>query len=102
MGDITATCPIVTALPSLGGPTCLYFETPATADHNDTLVIDLTLYGATTIKGFLIFRHSTTNSVLVADDAATTSVSAAYVLTLTIGAGGTTDDKKRSGFIWVQ
>ena len=69
--------------------------TAATVDDGDTIVVDLTKYGATGIDSILGFIHTTEDSVIVAEQP-TTAVSAG-VLTITVG--GSTDDKKRTYLI---
>ena len=66
--------------------------TDATVDDGDTIAVDLSDYGATGIDFVLGFIHTTTDSVLVAEQP-TTSVTSS-VLTITVG--GSTDNKKRT------
>lgn len=78
---------------TLGGSKVLQLETLATADNGDTILITLANYGATGIQWIDAYRHTTTNQVIVADDAPSTSVTNG-VLTITIG--GSTANKKRT------
>jgi hypothetical protein len=66
--------------------------TDATVDDGDTIAVDLSEYGASGIDFILGWIHSTTDSVLVAEQP-TTSVTSG-VLTITVG--GSTDNKKRT------
>ncbi|MFA5158082.1 MAG: hypothetical protein WC451_02755 [Patescibacteria group bacterium] len=91
MPDITSTCEIWFGASPEGGAVRGYIETPATADNADTIVVDISAYGGR-LKGITAYRHSTTDSIIVADDAPTTAV-ASGVLTITIG--GSTANKKR-------
>lgn len=90
--DLSATSAIKFAANNIGGCKVIEIETPATADNTDTIAVTLADYGATKIKWIQAFRHSTTDSVVIDDDAPATVVSAG-VLTITIG--GSTADKKR-------
>lgn len=75
-----------------GGTKFVELETASTANHADTVAVTLADFGASAIKWIRAYRHTTDNSVVVDDDAPTTSVSNG-VLTITIG--GSTDGKKR-------
>ena len=74
----------------------LFVELPATVDDADTFAIDLASYGGTTFVGHWGMIQTTANSVLVAE-ANTTAVSGT---TLTVTVGGSTDNKKRSLFLY--
>lgn len=77
----------------------LSIELPSTVDATDTFTLDLTRYGATRLTGILGFDHTTDGSVVVTV-APTTTVSAAGVLTVTVGAGG--DNRTRAFIIWIR
>jgi phage terminase large subunit-like protein len=98
--DISTTTNIKFSANKQGGSKYFELETPATADHADTILVDIrALCGAEMLKAIRAYRHTTTDSVVVDDDAPTTAVSAG-VLTITIG--GTTDNKKRVFHVWVE
>jgi len=92
MGDISTDCTF--ELTGIIGHS--YYElivsAPATTDTGDTIPITLSKYGATKIKHIRGFSHTTTDSVVVAEQP-TTAISAG-VLTITVG-GTLNSDKKR-------
>ena len=92
VNDLTATTKVMFSGNKEGGTKMIELETPATADHADTIAITLADYGAKGVKWVRAYRHTTTDSVVVDDDQPTCIV-ASGVLTITIG--GSTDDKKR-------
>ena len=69
----------------------IMIETPATADQTNTVVVTYSKYGITTVLAVQGWKHTTDNSVCVAEDP-TTSVTTS-VMTITVPAG--TDDDKR-------
>jgi len=74
----------------------IYVEAPATADAGDTVAITLSDYGLTTFWGILGWKHTTDDSVCVAEEP-TTAVSAG-VLTITLAVG--TDNDPRFWIIY--
>lgn len=92
MGDISSGCTFKRIIPG----TLLKIETAATADDGDTIILTLQDYGMKTIEGILGFTHSTTDSIVITE-APTTSVTTG-VLTITVG--GSTDDKKRTFYVF--
>lgn len=70
---------------------CLMIETASTVDNGDSFTVDLANYGGSTLLGALAVRHTTDNSVIVAETL-TTSVS---TTTVTVTITGATANKKR-------
>ena len=71
-------------------------ETAETVDAGDTFDVDISIYSGTTFLGVDGYKHTTDNSVVVAEDH-TTAVSGT-TMTLTVPAG--TDDDKRLAKIY--
>lgn len=95
MADITSGITVKEVASPYQGK-CIIVTTAATADDGDTFTLTLATYGITTMLGVHGWIHTTTDSVLVAEDP-TTSVTTG-VATLTVG--GATDDKKRTYIVW--
>jgi len=90
MKDISSGCTIDSW--EMGSKKVIWVETANTADSDDTIVIDLSSYGAKTLESIDGYLHETEDSVISAE-APTTSVSSGS-LTITIG-GSSEDDNKR-------
>ena len=88
--DITSGCTIENWAD--GSKQVIWIETAATADSDDTIVFDLSDYGAKTLEVISGYIHSTTDSIIIAE-AQTTEVSSGE-LTITLG-GSSADDQKR-------
>ena len=91
MADISSDVTVTDAVPNQGVK-LIVIETPATADSDDTIDVDLSDYGCTDFLGIFGNTHTTEDSV-VTTEAPTTSVSSG-TLTITIG-GSSDDDQKR-------
>lgn len=91
--DLTSTSTITRVIPGR----LIQIETPATADNTDYVTITLADYGMASVEVVDTFRHTTTDSVIVPGDNATTAVSSGD---LTITIGGSTSDKKRVFHVW--
>lgn len=91
MGAITDDCTYTEAIPNLGAKLVI-IETPATADSDDTIVVDMDDYGCTDFLGIFGNEHTTEGSVVTTEEP-TTSVSGSEI-TITIG-GSSDDNEKR-------
>ena len=74
----------------------LFVELPATVDDADTFTIDLANYGGTTFVGHWGIIHTASNSILAAEANTTAVTGTSLVVTI----GGSTDNKKRSLFLY--
>ena len=92
MVNVTAGCKFEKVAGTNYNYKTLIVETPATTNKSDTIVIDLAKYHGSKLMGINGFIHSTTDSIVVAEEP-TTAV-ASGVLTITVNSTGT-DDKKR-------
>jgi len=93
MGEETGT--VTEILPAIGVK-ILKVKAAATADHGDTIAVNLNNYGCTKIDGIIGFTESTTGSIIITE-APTTAVSSG-VLTITVG--GSTDNKARTFIVF--
>ena len=91
--DLTSSCTFKRIIPG----TLVQVETPATADDTDYFTMTIADYGFASIEAVQCYRHTTTDSVIVSGDDPTTAV-ATGVLTVTLG--GSTDNKKRTVYVW--
>jgi len=96
MGDISSGSTFVEAMPNAGRK-MIVVRTESTADTADTVVLDLSDYGISTLLAVEGFIHTTDGSVVEAE-APTTAVSSGD-LTITIG-GSTVSDKRRVYFVY--
>jgi hypothetical protein len=98
MGEITSGSTIREVLPNTAGK-LIKVTTAATADTDDTIVVDLADYGVSVedFGGVIGFVHTTENSIMEQEQP-TTSVSGTE-LTITVG-GSTVSDKKRVYYIY--
>lgn len=76
----------------------LLIELADTADDGDTVEVDLANYGGSTLLGVQGFRHSTSDSVVVAENP-TTAVSGT---TVTLTVGGSTDNDQREYVLYYE
>jgi len=87
MGEVTSVCTFKRDIPGK----LLRIESDATVDDGDTILVTLADYGFKTVEAVAGYAHTTTDSIIVAEQP-TTSVTAG-VLTITVG--GATDNLKR-------
>lgn len=97
MADITSNVTIRDRIQN-DGLRAIDVSTLTTADTADTFTVDLSDYGATTIRGILGFVENTEGSVVVQEQP-TTSVTGT-TLTVTVG-GSTVSNKRRNYIIYV-
>jgi hypothetical protein len=90
--DLTADCTVELVQGATHSKKELFVTTPATADTDDTLDIDLTKYACTKLEYIEGCVHTTVNSVLEAEEP-TTAVSS-DVLTITVGGTAVTGKKR--------
>jgi hypothetical protein len=93
MPDVTSGCSFDRFMPGK----ILKITTAATADDGDTIAVTLADYGMAAIDGITTMTHTTTDSIIIDSEKATTAV-VAGVLTITIG--GATDNEKRVIYVY--
>jgi hypothetical protein len=92
MGEVTSGCTFDRFLPGK----VLKITTAATVDDGDTILVTLADYGMAAVDSVVGYTHSTTDSIIIAEQP-TTSVTTG-VLTITVG--GSTDDRKRVFYVF--
>lgn len=75
----------------------IHVRLPNTSDSDDTFTVDLSAYGASTLRGVLGYVETTEGSVVVQEQP-TTAVSSS-TLTITVG-GSSVDNKYRTYIIY--